>query len=85
MTDAGRLVTLDELLDAIWPGSYVQPQVLKSQILEIRKALGDDARHPRYIETVHRRGYRFNAEVLERTPTTSERRVPANRPLLTLT
>jgi DNA-binding winged helix-turn-helix (wHTH) protein len=66
---AGRLVTLDEFLDAIWPGRYVQPQVLKSQIFEIRKALGDDAWHPRYIETAHRRGYRFIAEVLERTPT----------------
>ena len=64
----GRLVTHEEFLDAIWPGSYVQPQVLKSQILKIRKALGDDARKPQYIETAHRRGYRFIAEVLERTP-----------------
>ena len=63
---AGRLVTLDEFLETVWPGSYVQPQVLKSQILEIRKALGDDAKQPRYIETVHRRGYRFIAEVLDR-------------------
>jgi hypothetical protein len=39
------------LLDALWPRPYVQPEVLKHQVLELRKALGDDPRHPRYIET----------------------------------
>jgi DNA-binding winged helix-turn-helix (wHTH) protein len=56
---AGQLVTHDELLDALWPRPYVQPEVLKHQVLELRKALGDDPRHPRYIETLPRRGYRF--------------------------
>jgi DNA-binding winged helix-turn-helix (wHTH) protein/tetratricopeptide (TPR) repeat protein len=58
---AGRLVTQDELLEALWPQSYVQPEVLKHHVLEIRKALEDDARSPLYIETLHRRGYRFIA------------------------
>jgi len=58
---AGRLVTQDELLEALWPQSYVQPEVLKHHVLEIRKALEDDARSPLYIETVPRRGYRFIA------------------------
>ena len=58
---AGRLVTHDELLDALWARSYVQPEVLKHHVLEIRKALKDDPKAPRYVETVQRRGYRFIA------------------------
>jgi DNA-binding winged helix-turn-helix (wHTH) protein/tetratricopeptide (TPR) repeat protein len=58
---AGRLVTQDELLDAVWARSHVQPEVLKHHVLEIRKALEDDARSPLYIETLPRRGYRFIA------------------------
>jgi hypothetical protein len=55
----GRLVTHDELLDALWPGIHVQPEVLKTHILAIRHALGDKASSPRYIETQRGRGYRF--------------------------
>jgi pimeloyl-ACP methyl ester carboxylesterase len=55
----GRLFTKQELLDAIWPGVFVGDAVLKVTIREIRKALGDDAHFPRFIETAHRRGYRF--------------------------
>ncbi|MDX2154286.1 MAG: AAA family ATPase [Bryobacteraceae bacterium] len=62
---AGRLVTQHELLEALWPGTFVQPEVLKSQILDVRAALGDRAKDPLFIETVQRRGYRFIAEVRE--------------------
>jgi DNA-binding winged helix-turn-helix (wHTH) protein len=55
----GRLVTHDELLDAVWPGVHVQPEVLKSHVLAIRNALGDEVSSPRYIETQRGRGYRF--------------------------
>ena len=55
----GRLFTKQELLDAIWPGVFVGDAVLKVTIREIRKALGDDAHAPQFIETAHRRGYRF--------------------------
>jgi DNA-binding winged helix-turn-helix (wHTH) protein/tetratricopeptide (TPR) repeat protein len=58
---AGRLVTQEELLDSLWPESYVQPEVLKHHVMEIRKALEDDPRRPLYIETLPRRGYRFIA------------------------
>ena len=47
---AGRLVTQDEIFDALWPQSYVQPEVLKHHVLEVRKALGDDPRNPRFAE-----------------------------------
>ena len=61
----GRLVAHEELLDALWPKTYVQPEVLKSHIAAIRAVLGDDARKPMFIETMSRRGYRFIAPVTE--------------------
>jgi predicted ATPase/DNA-binding winged helix-turn-helix (wHTH) protein len=67
---AGRLVTQDELLSALWPDSFVQPEVLKSHVLDIRQALGDHAKNPQFIETLPKRGYQFIASVLEPpTPT----------------
>ncbi len=62
---AGRLVTQSELLEAVWPDTFVQPEVLKSQILDIRHALGDDPKNPRFIETLPKRGYQFIALVGE--------------------
>ena len=62
----GRLITHDELLDALWPETYVQPQVLRTYMLELRKVLGDDASRPRFIQTLPKRGYRFVAPVTER-------------------
>jgi len=61
----GRLVTQSELLEAVWPDTYVQPEVLKSQILDVRHALGDDAKNPRFIETLPRRGYQFIAPIAD--------------------
>jgi DNA-binding winged helix-turn-helix (wHTH) protein/tetratricopeptide (TPR) repeat protein len=60
----GRLVTQDELLEAIWPETYVQPEVLRRYILDLRKALDDRPRDPVYIETFPKRGYQFIAPVL---------------------
>jgi len=62
---AGRLVTQNELLEAVWPDTFVQPEVLKSQILDVRHALGDDAKDPRFIETLPRRGYQFIAPIAD--------------------
>ena len=58
-----RLVTHDELLDKLWPETYVQPQVLRTYVLELRKLLGDSAENPRFIRTVPGRGYWFLAQV----------------------
>src|SRR5215831_17801927 len=55
----GQLVTKEELLNAAWPGTFVGEAVLKVAIRQIREALGDDPKSPRFIETAHRRGYRF--------------------------
>ena len=57
----GRLVTKNALLDLVWGHRFVTESVLKSAISELRAALDDDPRQPRYIETVSRRGYRFIA------------------------
>ena len=54
-----RLVIKQELLDAVWPEIVVTEAVLKNCILKLREVLGDEAKSPHYIETVHRRGYRF--------------------------
>ena len=62
---AGRLVTHDELLSAIWPDTYVQPEVLRRYILEIRRVLNDNAASPHFIETLPKRGYQFIAPVTE--------------------
>ena len=56
---AGELVTKQQLLDAVWPGTFVGDAVLKDCIRQVREALGDDAASPRFVETAHRRGYRF--------------------------
>src|ERR1700684_2464294 len=63
MERAGHLVTQSELLEALWPDTFVQPEVLKSHILDIRNALGDNAKHPQFIETLPKRGYQFIAPV----------------------
>ena len=56
---APKLVSKQELFERVWSGLAVSDDALTSCIQELRQALGDDARAPRYIETRHRRGYRL--------------------------
>ncbi len=63
-----RLVTKDELLDAVWTDTFVTPNVLTRAVAQLRKALGDDAQEARIIGTVSKRGYRFMAPVVEGPP-----------------
>ena len=72
--NGGRLIKKDELLDAVWPDVHVTEGVLKVAVREIRRALDDDVEKPRYVETVHRRGYRFVATVAEAVPASAEPR-----------
>lgn len=60
----GQLVTKDELFSAVWPDIVVSDATLASNVQAVRQALNDDPRSPRYIETVHRQGFRFIAEVV---------------------
>jgi DNA-binding winged helix-turn-helix (wHTH) protein len=57
----GQLVTKDALLDNIWGHRHISESVLKSAVSQVRAALEDDAKTPKYIETASRRGYRFIA------------------------
>lgn len=64
---SGRVVSKDELYTAVWQDAAVTDAALASCIQEIRRALDDRPRDPRYLETVHRRGYRFLAETVDET------------------
>ena len=59
----GHTVTKDELLDAVWPGTFVSDAVLTHCIAEVRQALQDDAQNPRLLRTMPKVGYAFVAEV----------------------
>ena len=61
---AGRLVTKRELLDAVWPQSFVEEGILAVHISALRKALDNGEAGRRSIETVSRAGYRFAAPVM---------------------
>jgi len=61
----GRLITQDEFLEKLWPEIYVNPELIRKYILDIRKILGDRPDKPEFIETVPKRGYRFIALIKE--------------------
>ena len=63
--NSGRLVTQDEFLEKLWPETYVNPELIRKYILDIRKILGDRPDKPEFIETVTKRGYRFIAQVVD--------------------
>ena len=71
----GALLTKQSLLDEVWGHQFVSESVLKTVISELRTTLHDDARKPRFIETVSRRGYRFIA-----TTTPAARSLPGAAP-----
>lgn len=60
----GQVVTRDQLINSVWADTFVTDDVLKRSIFELRKALGDDARRPIYIQTIPKGGYRLVAPVL---------------------
>src|ERR1700722_7964148 len=55
----GRAVTKDQIVAAVWPGTFVSDNSVTRAVTQIRKALRDDAKEPKYIETVPTIGYRF--------------------------
>jgi TolB-like protein/Flp pilus assembly protein TadD len=69
---APQLVTKEEFVARVWDGKAVGDEALTSCIQELRRALNDDARQPRYIETRHRRGYRLVAPVARRAAAPSK-------------
>jgi DNA-binding winged helix-turn-helix (wHTH) protein len=55
-----RAVAKHEILERLWPGTFVSESNVASLVNEVREALGDDRRRPRYVRTVHRFGYAFS-------------------------
>lgn len=77
----GRMVTKQELLDAVWATSFVTESALSSRIKAARQALGDDGKAQRVIRTLHGRGYRFVAPVrVLAIPVDGGTAVPASSP-----
>ena len=60
---AGAIVPRQEIIDSVWKDAFVTDTSLAEAISVLRQALGDDPQAPQYIQTVHRRGYRFVAPV----------------------
>ena len=73
----GRLIPKEELLQALWPDSFVEEVALAHNISQLRKALRDTTEQPRFIETVPKRGYRFIAAVREMGKRFAQVAVPA--------
>ena len=61
--NAGDTLSREQLFEALWPGVIVSDDTLTQAIIKLRKALGDSARNPKYIQTVPKRGYRLVAAV----------------------
>jgi TolB-like protein/DNA-binding winged helix-turn-helix (wHTH) protein len=76
--NSGRVVALQELLDAVWPNVVVTPQSVYNTVAQLRRTLGDLAEAPTYIENIPRKGYRLIAKVENRQ---IERRAAAAPPL----
>ena len=75
-----RVVTRDELLENLWPGRVVSENALNGRLKIARKAVGDDGRQQRVIRTLHRRGYRFVADVTVAEPTGQPVEIQADPP-----
>ena len=62
-TRAPEVVSKNDIIDSVWEGRFISEGTLTNTIAELRRVLGDDARRPRYIETIPKRGYRVVAEI----------------------
>ena len=71
----GRLVSQDELLEAVWPHTYVQPEVVKRHIFDLREALGDDSKTPPFWR-------RFPGAAIGLSRRFTTPRIPTHKPCL---
>ena len=78
--NAGKIVSADDINAAVWGGQVVSDHALYQAIAKLRKAFGDDAASPRFIETVPKRGYRLVADVQRlRTAAETSNNIDAGR------
>src|SRR5262245_60380060 len=78
VTRAGQLVTKDELFTIVWPDTVVSDAAPTTCIQEVPQVLRDNAKSPRYIETVHRRGFRFLPAITTQPGSSSKFQVPSS-------
>lgn len=65
LTEASpRALAKREILDAVWPATFIAESSLASVVAELRSALGDDAKNPRFVRNVYGYGYAFSAEAI---------------------
>lgn len=76
----GEVLTREELLERVWPGVVVGDDTLTQAVIKLRRALGDEARDPRYIDTIPKRGYRLIAPVDDKVEDASGRDAVASIP-----
>src|SRR5579871_3867021 len=76
---SGQIVLKEELLRIVWGEAYTERNSVEQAIRQIRSALGDDADHPRYIETVPRKGYRFLPSLQPTAPIDQEQNLPIQK------
>lgn len=75
--NAGHLVSKEQILETVWGDLYVSDSVLWHTVSDLRRLLGDDSQHPRYIETVPKGGYRLAADVsISKSPDSEDRKGP---------
>src|SRR5215510_4118297 len=79
---ADRLVTQEEILEALWPDTFVNQEVVKKYILGIRKVFGDRRDKPDYIRTFPKRGYQFVAPIVDDRPAPAAARRETAKPLI---
>ena len=77
LANAGLAVSKAEIFASVWPNVAVTDDALTTCIQELRRVLNDDAKHPQFIETRHRRGYRFVATLTRDTPRGGQSPAPA--------
>lgn len=69
----GEVLAKEQIIQAVWPDTYVSEEVLRYSITELRKAFRDDAKNPQIIQTIPRRGYRLIADVSKKAPAAESR------------
>jgi DNA-binding winged helix-turn-helix (wHTH) protein len=77
---AGEVVSKQQIIDAVWPDLFITESVISRAIAGLRRALGDDAKQPRFIETILKRGYRLIAEVADPPASPSAKTRETTRP-----
>ena len=79
---ADRLVTQEEILEALWADTFVNQEVVKKYILGIRKVLGDRHDKPAFIRTFPKRGYQFVAPIVDDRPAPTAKPSPTTKPFV---